>query len=72
MIQFTDLGETNGGMEFGNAEVVADEWMQVGAPVYAFMIMAMVGEAVQFCIKILTIGDDGSAFGAGDDLDKVE
>src|ERR1700760_3573427 len=72
MVQLFYLSEADSGVQFGDAIVIADKGMQIGAAVDTGMVMAVIRIGVQFYIKVFVVGDDGAAFPTGDCFYKVE
>jgi hypothetical protein len=71
-VQFSQLGQPHGRIEFTDPVVGTDEQVVFGAPVIADVVMPVVGMGMGGVVDRPVVGDHGTAFAAGDGFHRVE
>ena len=71
-IQLTQLRQSDGGLQFADAEVVAQYGVIVQASIVGNVIMAVVGVIIRPTIERFVIRNNRSALSTGNGLDRIE
>ena len=71
-IESANLRQPDCGMQFTDAEIIADKGMKVGAAVDSFVVVTVIAVTIAVDINIFPVRHYHTAFGAGHGFDKVE